>query len=82
MGKASSCDKLLLRLIRDEPLFFERGGGGEKFTGTNNFFSATSTQTIFFSGDGFANIFFSTKYNALLYEEFYVTTSLISVTTY
>ena len=34
------------------------GGGGEKFTGTTNFFLATGTKTVLFSGNGFANNFF------------------------
>ena len=58
------------------------GGGDEKFTGTNSFFfSATSTQTIFLSGNGFANNFFSIFLNTMLYfEEFYVATLVLPLT--
>ena len=39
-------------------LVFFLEGEDEKFTGTDNFFSATSTQTISFLGNCFANNFF------------------------
>ena len=45
-------------IVRDEPLFFLRGGGDEKFTGTNNFFFSYKHTNNFFSGKGFANDFF------------------------
>ena len=44
------------------------------------FFSATSTQTNFFSGNGFANNFFFLRNALLYYEEFYVTTLVIPLT--
>ena len=61
-------------LIRDEPLFFWKRGGGGGGGGMRNLhaqtiFSATSTQTFFFSGKGFANNFFLRNV-MLYYEEF------------
>ena len=54
-------------------------GGDEKFTGTNNFFSATSTQNNFFLGNGFANNFFFYEMQCFFMRSFMY---YISVTTY
>ena len=45
--------------------YFSGGGGMRNLQAQTVFFPATSTQTIFLSGNGFANNFFSMKYNAL-----------------
>ena len=55
----------LICIIRDEPLFFWRWVM-RNLQAQTIFFSATSTQTTFFSDNGFANNIFSTKCNALL----------------
>ena len=55
-------------------------GGDEKFTGTNNFFSATSTQNNFFFRQRFCKQFFFLRNAMLFYEEFYVTTLVLPLT--